>query len=207
MPELLPSHRSGPLAGQSAGHGPHLARGFAPVEVIVPASGRTTAAGLSLAAAPPVGRTEAGPPAPASAIVVPHLPGPPPIGIQRTAAPRAPAAPAPAKPRTPVVAAAAAASSGADVQRMISMVEQLTQRDLSTANASAAQEGGAMAQDPTAPVHYTAGGADKAVLNPEDLLANRQWFDELVDRVVRRMERHVVDELERRGRRYGNGAY
>ena len=63
-----------------------------------------------------------------------------------------------------------------------------------------------MAEDPTAPTHYTAGG-EKPPLSAEDLLADRQWFDELVDRVVRRMERHVVDELERRGRRYGNGAY
>jgi len=38
-------------------------------------------------------------------------------------------------------------------------------------------------------------------------MADPRWFDELVERVVRRVERHVVDELERRGRRYGNGAY
>ena len=64
-----------------------------------------------------------------------------------------------------------------------------------------------MVSDPTAPAHYTPGGPEKPAMSPDELLANRQWFDELVDRVVRRMERHVVDELERRGRRYGNGAY
>ena len=89
---------------------------------------------------------------------------------------------------------------------MISLVEQMAQRDLSTTTAST-QGGGAMVNDPTAPVHYTTGGAQPPAVGGHDPMADPRWFDELVERVVRRVERHVVDELERRGRRYGNGAY
>jgi hypothetical protein len=32
-------------------------------------------------------------------------------------------------------------------------------------------------------------------------------MDEVVERVVRKIEERVVDELERRGRRYGRGAF
>jgi len=208
MPELLPAHRDD--TGPRAGRPPALASGWRAVEVIVPSSGRSAATGSGLAAAPPLGRTEAGPAIPASAAAtstVAHLPAPPPISIQRTPAPRgSSAAPAASKPAGAAAGAAAAAGKG-EVQRMISLVEQMAQRDLSTTTASTAQGGGAMAQDPTAPVHYTAGGTQRPAVSVSNPMDDPRWFDELVERVVRRVERHVVDELERRGRRYGNGAY
>jgi hypothetical protein len=44
-------------------------------------------------------------------------------------------------------------------------------------------------------------------VDPRKVLNDRRWFEELVDRIVDRIERRVIDELERRGRRHGRGAY
>ena len=57
------------------------------------------------------------------------------------------------------------------------------------------------------PTHGRSGGESEPPDVATALLANPSRLHELVDAVVDRIERRVVDELERRGRRQNFGAF
>jgi hypothetical protein len=65
-----------------------------------------------------------------------------------------------------------------------------------------------MPEQPTGPDQvWRRAAPTPAPIDPRMIINDRRWFEELVDRIVDRLELRVVDELERRGRRHGRGAY
>jgi hypothetical protein len=145
---------------------------------------------------------------PPQATLATYLPAPPPISIRRKVAP-----PATVAPRSAPAAVAAVGSTFAHdslVQRTRRLFEDAAALDLThrTNTPMTGPEGRRMSDD-ASPTFRSSRAAvtSEPALTPDALLEDRRWFDDLVDKVVDRIEGHVVDELERRGRRHGQGAF
>jgi hypothetical protein len=78
-----------------------------------------------------------------------------------------------------------------------------------TTTAITERESGTMNESMPPPAGYAQPGSTTAAaaIDGDKLLQSSRFLEQLVDKVVDRIERHVVDELERRGRRHGRGAF
>jgi hypothetical protein len=237
MPDLLSVRRhgmggdgAGPLASSRSAPQeirPATASGLAPAptrSAPLSAHGPSTADGLTAglpAASSPPGTSQL-----PRAAVLPrsYLPAPPPISVRRSPA----AAPA-AAPAVPAVASDIAAATPTPGRPGAGAILRRTMRDsLGSAFGLAAtaagpsrwhadeQRGQHMAEDHQVIRRLrdgsTAGSATQAdfeiePVTPLPTTTSGQDLDEFVDRVVERIEQRVVDELERRGRRYHRGAF
>jgi hypothetical protein len=224
MPDLMPLRRAS-VRGKQAGRAGSLATGFGAVEVIVPAgasggAGRPPTASEQLFAgrnpqhpqnlsslrqtARPESPLAAGDTVQHTPAASTYLPAPPPVGIRRSPA------------GSTGVSRSSAARARGTIQRTATstratMISRLAEMEAASAVAppvpavglAQAEQGGSYMTD-VQPIRVTNTGPP---VTPESLLNDRRWFDQLVERIVDRIERHVVDELERRGRRHGSGAF
>jgi hypothetical protein len=220
MPEYHAVLRRATL-GAAPARGSALASAFGAAEIITPAgAGRApqparrapapSAAGARGRPSGPVPLRDAGPLAGPDRVGGPpvrYLPAPPRLSVRRSTASVGADAPAqrsagPAGPpfapeslvrRTTQLFADAAA---ADIARTL-------------ATSMAEPEGGTMSETRPADAQRLTRDSPPAQDNArtEGLLQSPQFLEQLVDKVVDRIERKVVDELERRGRRHGRGAF
>ncbi|MGH3263857.1 MAG: hypothetical protein ACRDNS_17910, partial [Trebonia sp.] len=136
-----------------------------------------------------------------------YLPAPPPVSIARAAPP----VPASARNTAPIRRSIAGAAAG------ISLVESTAQafRELESSGrqpqrSTDRQEGSQMTEilpSMTTSRSVESAASKQATVIQTSVLDDPAQMSQLVDEVVDRIERRVVDELERRGRRYTPGAF